>query len=242
MSAPGTPLGGALSAVLGSPSEVGFDQEEPRCVADALLVVPPYLRAALVRARATSPGVLRGLCDGSRQDAVKFLAALLPGIGEVEMQAAESGLLMLMELAGPEAERSRRRFAYMPDSLIIQEVLENAAAKRARTTSARTVAELQATEGVWRPAVRPARFRLRSDARLAAALGAYGAGGCGDSGSRPLEAGAGCSYPGGGWSDRFGHGCFVKPGFGSRGRRWRPPRPHSREEGRGVAQGPSVVP
>jgi len=59
----------------------------------------------------------------------------------------------------------------MDPGTIIQEVLESAAAKAARVEHERIEVEARCSEAAWKPAVRPTRFRLRADARLAAASG-----------------------------------------------------------------------
>jgi len=144
---------------------------KPWSVAQALELVPSQLRAALAAAGATSPGVLRGLCDGSQSDAEALANSLLPGQPASERAATVESLLWLTAIAAPEAASRRRRFAHMDAGSIIQEVLESAAAKAARIEHERVEVEARGSEASWRPAVRPARFRLRADARLAAAAG-----------------------------------------------------------------------
>ena len=143
----------------------------PRNVAQALERVPAALRDALVAAGATAPGTIRGLCDGSRADAERTLDALLPGLAAEERAVALAGFLWIVEIAKPEAAAGRRRFAYLEAGTIVQEVLEGAEAKRARAAQEAIELEVRGAEAVWKPAVRPARFRLRADARMAAAAG-----------------------------------------------------------------------
>ena len=143
----------------------------PCNVAQALGQVPGRLRDALESAGAVAPGVLRGLFDGSRADAEKLVEDLLPGLGADELLEAVDSMLWLRELAVPEAAARRRRFEYLEDGVIVQEVLAGAAAKAARVERARVEAEVRGADAAWRPAARPARFRLRMDARLAAAAG-----------------------------------------------------------------------
>jgi len=140
-------------------------------VARALGVIPPPLRRALEEAGATAPGVLRGLCDGSRGDADVVTGTLLPGLGADEHAGMVDALLWLISLAAPEAASRRRRFANLDAGEIIQGVLEGSAAKAARVALDRVEAEARGADASWRPAMRPARFRLRTDARLASASG-----------------------------------------------------------------------
>ena len=143
----------------------------PRNVAQALARIPVPLRDALTAAGATAPGTLKGLCDGSQGDAEKTVDSLLPGLAAEERAVAVASLLWVVEIAKPEAAASRRRYAHMEAGEIIQEVLEGAVAKRARAEQEAVELEVRGAESVWKPAVRPARFRLRTDARVAAAAG-----------------------------------------------------------------------
>jgi len=97
--------------------------------------------------------------------------SLLPGLATEERAGAVASLLWIVELAKPEAAAVRRRFAHLEAGTIIQEVLEGAEAKRARVAQEAVELEVRGAESVWKPAVRPARFRLRADARMAAASG-----------------------------------------------------------------------
>jgi len=146
-------------------------QAEPWCVARALEMVPEVLRDALAGAGATAPGVLRGLCAGTRADAEVLVNSLLPGLAADAHEELVSAMLWLARIAAPEAATRRRRFAHLDPGTIVQEVLEGAAAKSARVARDQIEAVVRDAEAAWRPAVRPARFRLRSDARLAAAAG-----------------------------------------------------------------------
>ena len=145
--------------------------EGPWCVEQALAVVPGQLRRALTEAGATAPGVLRGLCDGTRADAEALANSLLPGIAADEHVQIVEALLWLVRATAPEAATRRRRFAHLEPGEILQEVLAGAAAKRARAAHERAEIEARSAEAMWRPAIRPARFLLRADARLAAAAG-----------------------------------------------------------------------
>ena len=80
-------------------------------------------------------------------------------------------LLWLVAIGGPEAASRRRRSAHLEGGTIVQEVLAGAATKSARLAFARAESEVRGAEAAWRPAARLARFRLRVDARLAAASG-----------------------------------------------------------------------
>ena len=129
------------------------------------------LRSALAEAGATAPGVLRGLCDGTSADASSLASALLPGQSAQDHAVNVECLLWLVQVAGPEAASRRRRYAHHEAGTIVQEVLEGAAAKRARTLRDQVEVEVRVADSSWRPAVRPNRFRLRADARLASASG-----------------------------------------------------------------------
>jgi len=143
----------------------------PRTVAQAFPLLPPALSAALVAAGATAPGTLRALCDGSQEDAARTVTALLPGLGAGEHAEALEQLIWLMGVAAPEAAQRRRRFEHMDIGEIVQERLEDAAQKRLRLEQDVVAGEVRGADSAWRPAVRPTRFRIRADARLAAAAG-----------------------------------------------------------------------
>jgi len=140
-------------------------------VAEALGRVPLALKEALVAAGAGSPGVLRSLCDGTPEDAGRVVDELLPGLMPPERALAVDRLLWLQGVATPEAASNRRRFEYLDAGVIIQETLENSAAKKMRAMQAVVAEEVRVADAVWRPAVRASRFRLRTDARVAAATG-----------------------------------------------------------------------
>jgi len=153
------------------PAAAPRPRDGPWNVAQALAMITPQLRGALADIGATAPGVLRGMCDGTRADAEVLIAGLLPGLASSEQQEAVEDLLWVVAVAEPEAASRRRRFAHLEGGTIVQEVLAGAAAKSARIEFARVEAELHGADAAWRPAARPARFRLKLDARLAAASG-----------------------------------------------------------------------
>jgi len=143
----------------------------PRTVSQALERIPVALKEALSAAGATAPGTLRGLCDGSRKGAERLVEELVPGLSASELDRLREAFLWLRGFAVAESESGRRRFAHLEAGTIVQEVLAGASAKRARVLEEAVAAELRGAEAVWRPAARPSRFRLRTDARLAAAAG-----------------------------------------------------------------------
>ena len=154
-----------------APARVSLPAAGPWSAEKALEFVPAPLSRALAEAGATAPGVLRGLCDGTSADAEALTSALLPGLAAEEHEQIVEALQWLARIAAPEAASRRRRFAHLESGEILQEVLAGAAAKQARVAHDRAEAEARSSEAAWRPAVRPARFRLRTDARLAAAAG-----------------------------------------------------------------------
>jgi hypothetical protein len=143
----------------------------PRTLREALSRAPPALRTALEVAGATSPGVVRGLTDGTPSGLRELVRDLLPGTTVADQAAMEASMRLLFEVAAPEAAQDRRRFEYLDPGFIVQEVLGRTAAKRARVDRAGVSEALREADAAWKPAVRPARFRLRGDARLAAASG-----------------------------------------------------------------------
>jgi len=148
-----------------------FAQQEPHNVAQALGLLPAVLREALVAAGATAPGTLLNLCDGSLEDTEQTVDLLLPGLSAAERATALEGLIWIMGVAAPEAAQRRRRFAHMDPGVLLQGHLEGVALKQARAERMRVNEEVRNADATWRPAVRPARFRIRADARLAAAAG-----------------------------------------------------------------------
>jgi len=157
--------------IAGAGAGAALPREAPWSVERALAMVPSALREALASAGATAPGVLRGLCDGTHADAALLASSLLPGLPARENAVVVESILWLVQVAGPEAATRRRRFAHLEAGTIVQEVLEGAAAKQARQVLDQVEVEVRGAEAGWRPAVRPARFRLRADARLASASG-----------------------------------------------------------------------
>jgi len=146
-------------------------QPEPHNVAQALGLLPTSLRDALTAAGATAPGTLRSLCDGSRADLEQTVDLLLPGLGSAERATALEGLVWIVGVAAPEAAQRRRRYAHLDPGSLLQEHLEGVAVKQARSERVRVNEEVRSSDSSWRPAARPARFRIRADARLAAAAG-----------------------------------------------------------------------
>jgi len=141
---------------------------EPLNVAQAFVLLPAALQGALSAAGATAPGTIRCLCDGSRDDAEQAIDMLLPGLAQAERTTALESLLWLIRLAGPEAARKRRQYANLDPGTLLQEHLAGAALKQARVERDQVITEVQLADAAWRPAVRPSRFRTRTDARLAA--------------------------------------------------------------------------
>jgi len=152
-------------------SAVSLPAVAPWSVERALAAVPEPLRRALTEAGATAPGVLQRLCDGTRADADALASSLVPGLAADEHEQITESLLWLVRAAAPEAATRRRRYAHLDSGEILQEVLSGAAEKRARAELDRAEAEARSAEALWRPAIRSTHFRLRADARLAAAAG-----------------------------------------------------------------------
>ena len=138
----------------------------PHTVSEALRRVPAVLRTALEEAGATSPGVIRSLTDGTPSDLQKLILDLLPNVAVADQATMEEGMLLLYEVAAPEAAQDRRRFEYLDPGFIVQEVLVRTTAKRARVERACVSEALREADVAWKPAVRPARFRLRGPGRV----------------------------------------------------------------------------
>ena len=128
----------------------------PHTVGEALTRAPAALRTALEEAGATSPGVIRGLTDGTPSDLQKLILDLLSNITVADQAAMEEGMLMLYEVAALEAAQHRRRFEYLDPGTIVQEVLSMSTAKRARVEQACVSEALREADAAWKPAVRPA--------------------------------------------------------------------------------------
>jgi len=137
----------------------------------ARAALPGDLRAALDSAGLARAGVLMRAFTGEPAEAVKLARELQPRAGPPELARAGEALLRLREVAVPEAEAARRRFAYLDPSVVMTGYLAGVAEKRRRIEDVDVVAAIRESDAAWRPAVRPGRFRLKGDARLAAAAG-----------------------------------------------------------------------
>jgi len=134
----------------------------------ALAALPDCLRAALADAGLRRPGVFLRAFAGDDEDAREFAKLLLPRAEPAEIAEASSMLLELRVAATPEAERALRSFAHLEPGVIMEGFLAERQAKARRVVD---VEVLRASDATWKPAVRPGRYRLRGDARLAAATG-----------------------------------------------------------------------
>ena len=137
----------------------------------ALDDVPGPLREALARAGVTRAGVFRRLLTGEPEDALGLARQLLPGAEEETLGATAESLLALHGAAGEDASAERRRFAHMDPMEIMERVVGGAGAKQARIAAELVAVEIRRGDAEWKPALRPGRYRLRGDARLAAASG-----------------------------------------------------------------------
>jgi len=137
----------------------------------ARAALPDDLRAALDAAGLARAGVLARAFDGQPAEAVKLARELLPRAGPQELADSGIELQLLRDVALPEAESARRRFANLDPSEVMVGYLEGLVAKRRRLEEGGVAAAIREADAAWRPAVRPGRFRLKGDARLAAASG-----------------------------------------------------------------------
>ena len=137
----------------------------------ARAALPDALRAALDVAGLARAGVLLRAFADEPAEAVALARELLPRSGPAELARAGEALLHLREVAAPEAEAARRRFANLDPSEVMVGFLAGVAEKRRRIADVDVKAAIRESDAAWRPAVRPGRFRLKGDARLAAATG-----------------------------------------------------------------------
>jgi len=139
--------------------------------ADALMSVPSALRQALEGAGMRRPGVFLRAFSDDPLDAAALARQLLPGAEPEDAEDAGRVLLELRAVAGPGAERALRVFAHADPLELMEGFLAGEAERQAKARRVLTCAELRTADAAWKPAVRPGRFRLRGDARMAAASG-----------------------------------------------------------------------
>jgi len=137
----------------------------------ALEVVLPALRCALEERRATDPGVLRGLYDGTPVGAARLVGLLMPAHTDEERDEAATDMVALHALAVTESDRRRRGYAHLEFAEVLLGVMAGREAKRIRLVQAAAAETVRAAEAAWKPAVRPGRYRTRRSAQVAALAG-----------------------------------------------------------------------